>query len=69
MSAEESRPEAPSTEVFAVYGVGARNPGLRHGQIFAIGTFDEGVAPRNQHPKSRKISQHILFSIRTPLHR
>ena len=47
----------------------ARDPGLRHGQVLALGAFHERVAARDQPAEGGEISQHLLLPVRPPLHR
>ena len=47
----------------------ARDPGLRHGQVFALRALDEGVAAGDHAAESGKISQYFLLPVRSPLHR
>ncbi len=47
----------------------ARDSGLRHGEVFPLGAFDEGVAARDQHAEGGEVPQHVLLPVRTPLDR
>ena len=46
----------------------ARSAGLCHGEVFAFCALDEGVAEGDQSAEGGKVPQHLLFSVRTPLH-
>src|SRR3984957_17431336 len=45
----------------------AGNPGLRHGQIFALVPVDEGVVARDQLAEGGEVSQYFLLPVRSPL--
>ena len=65
----DSAPEQPAVEVLCRLWRRARDPGLRHGEVFALGALHERVAEGDQHAEGGEVSQHLLLPVRTPLHR